>query len=145
VGEELLEPTRIYAQDCLALAATVDVHAISHVTGGGIAANLARVLPTGLAVDVDRGTWRPPAVFALIERNGRVDRASMERTFNVGIGMIAVVSADAAGPAVRLLAERGVPAWVCGTVRPRTDGEVGDAAAKGGAGGAVRLVGEHRG
>lgn len=145
VGEELLEPTRIYAQDCLALAAAVDVHAISHVTGGGIAANLARVLPTGLAVDVDRGTWRPPAVFALIERNGRVDRASMERTFNVGIGMIAVVSADAAGPAVRLLAERGVPAWVCGTVRPRTDGEVGDAAAKGGAGGAVRLVGEHRG
>ncbi len=63
VGEELLEPTRIYAQDCLALAAAVDVHAFSHVTGGGLAANLARVLPPALAADVDRSTWRPQPVF----------------------------------------------------------------------------------
>lgn len=143
IGEELLEPTRIYARDCLALAQAVDVHAISHVTGGGIAANLARVLPTGLAVDVDRITWRPSPVFALIEGRGGVDRASMERTFNMGVGMIAVVAADDADSAVRLLRGRGVPSWVCGTVRPRTDGEAGDAAAKGGGGGAVLLVGEH--
>ena len=59
LGEELLEPTRIYAQDCLALTEAVDVHAFSHVTGGGIAANLARVLPEGLSAEVDRGTWTP--------------------------------------------------------------------------------------
>jgi phosphoribosylformylglycinamidine cyclo-ligase len=145
VGEELLEPTRIYARDCLALADSLDVHAISHVTGGGIAANLARVLPAGLAVDVDRATWRPAPVFDVIAQVGAVDRASMERTFNVGIGMLAVVAAADADSAVRLLAGRGVPAWVCGTVRTREAGETGDAAAKGGDGGAVRLVGEHRG
>lgn len=143
VGEELLEPTRIYARDCLALAAAVDVHAISHVTGGGIAANLARVLPPDAAVDIERGTWRPQPVFALISGVGAVDRPSMERTFNVGIGMLAVVAAADADAAVRLLEARGVSSWVCGTVRPRAAGEAGDAEAKGGRGGAVQLVGEH--
>jgi len=144
VGEELLEPTRIYAKDCLALAAAVDVHAISHVTGGGLAANLARVLPVTVAVDVDRATWTPQPVFGLIGTLGRVDVADLERTFNMGIGMIAVVAADDADAALAVLAERGVPAWVCGTVRDRRDGEHGDAEAKGGSGGAVTLVGEHR-
>jgi phosphoribosylformylglycinamidine cyclo-ligase len=143
VGEELLEPTRIYARDCLALTAAVGVHAISHVTGGGIAANLARVLPPDTAVDVERGTWRPQPVFDLIAGVGAVDRSSMERTFNVGIGMLAVVSAADAEAAVHLLRARGVRSWVCGTVRPRVADEEGDAAAKGGRGGAVRLVGEH--
>lgn len=143
VGEELLEPTRIYAQDCLALAQAVDVHAISHVTGGGLAANLARVLPTHAAVDLDRSTWVPAPVFGLIGTTGRVDRLDLERTFNMGIGMIAVVAAADADRALRLLAERGVEAWPCGVVRSRRDGEQGDAEAKGGAGGAVSLVGEH--
>ncbi len=143
VGEELLVPTRIYAQDCLALAATVDVHSISHVTGGGLAANLARVLPTDMAVDLDRTTWTPAPVFSVIGELGRVDRGDLERTFNMGIGMIAVVAASDADAALALLAAREVPAWVCGTVRERRDGETGDAEAKGGAGGAVTLVGEH--
>jgi len=143
VGEELLVPTRIYAKDCLALAAATDVHAISHVTGGGLAANLARVLPAGLAVDLDRATWTPAPIFDLIGRLGRVDRLDLERTFNMGIGMIAVVAAADADTALGLLADRGVGAWVCGTVRDRRDGEQGDAEAKGGAGGAVTLVGEH--
>jgi len=143
VGEELLVPTRIYAKDCLALAAATDVHAISHVTGGGLAANLARVLPAGLAVDLDRATWTPAPIFDLIGRLGRVDRLDLERTFNMGIGMIAVVAAADADTALGLLADRGVGAWVCGTVRDRLDGEQGDAEAKGGAGGAVTLVGEH--
>lgn len=143
IGEELLEPTRIYAQDCLALAAAVDVHAISHVTGGGLAANLARVLPVDVAVDVDRATWRPQPVFGLIGTLGRVERADLERTFNLGIGMIAVVAATDADRGVRLLAERGLTSWVCGTVRTRRAGESGDAEAKGGAGGAVSLVGSH--
>jgi phosphoribosylformylglycinamidine cyclo-ligase len=145
VGEELLVPTRIYARDCLALTAARDVHAISHVTGGGLAANLARVLPPDVAVDVDRSTWQPQPVFDVIADCGRVDRADLERTFNMGIGMIAVVAAADAPAAVELLNSRGVPAWVCGTVRPRRDGETGDAEAKGGQGGAVALVGGHRG
>ncbi|MHB1210928.1 MAG: phosphoribosylformylglycinamidine cyclo-ligase [Candidatus Nanopelagicales bacterium] len=143
VGEELLEPTRIYARDCLALADAVDVHAISHVTGGGLAANLARVLPAAAAVDVDRSTWRPQPVFGLIGDLGRVDRADLERTFNMGIGMLAVVAAADADAAIALLRGRGVRAWACGTVRDRRDGEAGDAGAKGGAGGAVGLVAEH--
>ena len=143
VGEELLEPTRIYARDCLALIDAVDVHAFSHVTGGGLAANLARVLPVDAAVDLERSTWTPAPVFGVIGELGRVDRLDLERTFNMGMGMIAVVSAADAERALALLSERGVPAWVCGNVRARQDGEAGDAEAKGGAGGAVRVVGEH--
>ncbi|MDI1288472.1 MAG: phosphoribosylformylglycinamidine cyclo-ligase [bacterium] len=143
VGEELLEPTRIYALDCLALAAAVDVHSISHVTGGGLAANLARVLPEHVAVDVDRSTWAPQPVFGLIRDLGNVAVADLERTFNLGIGMVAVVAEADAQAAIELLRGRGVPAWVCGVVRDRAVGEVGDAEAKGGAGGAVSLVSLH--
>jgi phosphoribosylformylglycinamidine cyclo-ligase len=140
VGEELLEPTRIYARDCLALTAAVDVHAISHVTGGGLAANLARVLPETVAVDVDRATWTPQPVFSYIQSLGSVSADDMERTFNMGIGMIAVVARADAGAALSLLRDRGLASWICGTVRARRDGETGDAEAKGGRGGAVSLV-----
>jgi phosphoribosylformylglycinamidine cyclo-ligase len=96
-----------------------------------------------VAVDIDRSTWIPQPVFGLIRDLGRVEVADLERTFNMGIGMIAVVAADDADAALALLAERGVTAWVCGTVRERATGEQGDAEAKGGSGGAVRLVGAH--
>jgi len=142
VGEEMLEPTRIYAQDCLDLIDTVDVHAFSHVTGGGIAANLARVLPAHLAIEIDRGTWTPPPVFALIAAGG-VEAAEMERTFNMGMGMVAIVNPGDAGNALARLRDRGLDAWVCGVVRDRREGESGDAEAKGGAGGAALVVGEH--
>jgi phosphoribosylformylglycinamidine cyclo-ligase len=143
VGEELLVPTRIYARDCLALIDAVDVRAISHVTGGGLAANLARVLPSNVAIDLDRSTWSPQPVFGTITTLGRVDAADMERTFNMGIGMIAIVDRDDAQTAVDVLAARGLPAWVCGAVRERAPGESGDAEAKGGVGGAVTLVGAY--
>ena len=142
VGEEMLEPTRIYARDCLDLIDNVDVHAFSHITGGGIAANLARVLPAHLAIDVDRSTWVPLPVFDLIASHG-VARAEMERTFNMGMGMVAIVDATSAGTAIARLHERGVTSWLCGGVRERRDGEMGDAEAKGGAGGAALVVGEH--
>ena len=116
LGEELLEPTRIYAQDCLALARECDVHAYAHITGGGLAANLARVLPPGTAAVLDRGSWRPPPVFAWLAGRGEVARDEMERVFNMGVGMVAVVAADAADQAVRLLTARGVPAWPLGEV-----------------------------
>ena len=143
VGEELLEPTRIYAQDVLAVIEATTVHAWSHITGGGIAANIARVLPQHLAAEIDRSTWQPPAVFDLIRTDGRVERLEMERTFNMGVGMVAVVPPDSADEVVRILARRDVASWVCGSVRDREDGELGDAAAKGGSGGAVSVVGDH--
>ncbi|MBA2768073.1 MAG: phosphoribosylformylglycinamidine cyclo-ligase [Sporichthyaceae bacterium] len=136
LGEELLEPTRIYALDCLALAAEVEVHAFAHVTGGGLEANLARVMPTGgratsagaaastapagLTARVDKTSWSPAPIFDLVGSVGRVEQAELERTLNMGVGMVAVVAADQADAAVRLLTGRGVPAWPCGTVEPVT-------------------------
>jgi phosphoribosylformylglycinamidine cyclo-ligase len=114
--DELLEPTRIYARDCLALIEDVDVHAFSHVTGGGLAANLARVLPAHLAATVDRSTWSPAPVFGLVRDVGQVAVDEVERTLNMGVGMVAVVAAADADRAVRLLTGRGVPAWPLGTV-----------------------------
>jgi phosphoribosylformylglycinamidine cyclo-ligase len=145
LGEELLEPTRIYSLDCLDLARAddVDVHAFSHVTGGGLAANLARVLPPPVHVVVERSTWAPHAVFGLVGEMGGVALPELEKTFNMGVGMIAMVAPDSVDAAVRRLSARGVDAWVLGEARERAAGEDGDAPAKGGTGGAVSLVGRH--
>jgi phosphoribosylformylglycinamidine cyclo-ligase len=131
VGEELLTPTTIYAQDCLALAAECDVHAFAHVTGGGLAGNLARVLPPLMGARLDRGTWSPPPVFGVLANLGGISGAEMEKVFNMGVGMTAVVNADDADRALRTLAARGVPAWSVGEITTDHDG--------------VRLAGEHRG
>jgi len=143
VGEELLEPTHIYARDCLEMIKQSNVHAFSHVTGGGIAANLARVLPAHVSVDVYRQTWQPAPIFELIQREGSVPLADAERTFNMGVGMFAVVDASSVDQALAVLAGRNLDAWVCGTVRDRNDGEAGDSPAKGGGGGAVFLTGDY--
>jgi len=116
LGEELLEPTRIYAKDCLALAAEAEVRTFAHVTGGGLAANLARVIPSGLTAVVDRGSWTPDPVFRLIAQRGRVEQPEMERTFNMGVGMVAVVTAEDVDRALAVLTARHVPAWVLGEV-----------------------------
>lgn len=137
LGEEMLEPTRIYTKDCLALADAGIVHAFSHVTGGGLASNLARVLPESLHADIERSTWEIPAVFQLLLNRG-VSPADAERTFNMGIGMLAVTPDPQATLAV--LAQRNVPAWACGQVRARTADDLSDAPAKGGSGGSVHLV-----
>ena len=114
LGEELLVPTRIYSLDCLALMAAIDVHAFSHVTGGGLAANLDRVLPAGVDVEIDRTTWAPAPIFELIRHVGDVTTPELERTLNMGVGMVAIVAATDADRAVAVLADRGVPAWVAG-------------------------------
>jgi phosphoribosylformylglycinamidine cyclo-ligase len=121
LGEELLEPTRIYAKDCLALIAETDVRTFAHVTGGGLAANLARVLPDDLTAVLDRRTWTPAPVFAVIAQRGRIDRDEMERTFNMGVGMVAVLSAEDVDRALAMLTARHVPAWVLGEVRRGKD------------------------
>lgn len=142
LGEEMLEPTRIYAKSCLQLAKVLetDMHTFSHVTGGGLAANLARVLPENLAADIDRSTWQVPAIFKLIADVGQVSKADMEQTFNQGIGMFAVVSKDKADAALEILQTEGFSSFICGEIRNRKENETGDAPAKGGKGGAVTLT-----
>ncbi|WP_282793720.1 phosphoribosylformylglycinamidine cyclo-ligase [Streptomyces sp. CC224B] len=125
LGEELLEPTRIYSLDCLALIRTTEVHALSHVTGGGLAANLARVIPDGLHATVDRSTWTPGAVFDLVGTAGEVERLELEKTLNMGVGMIAVVPGDSVDVALTTLADRGLDAWVAGEITARGDRATG--------------------
>jgi len=116
LGEELLEPSRIYARDCLTLAREVPAHAFAHITGGGIAANLARVMPSHLDASIDRSSWRPAPIFSLIGQLGGVSSAELERTLNMGVGMVAVVEAALADAALRLLRERETFAWIVGHV-----------------------------
>jgi phosphoribosylformylglycinamidine cyclo-ligase len=118
LGEELLEPTRIYSLDCLELARTVEVHAYAHITGGGLEGNLSRSLPGHLDAVLDRSSWTPPAIFEVLAGHGGIAQPDMDKTFNLGVGMVAIVAADAADEAVRLLEGRGLPAWVLGEVVP---------------------------
>jgi len=118
LGEELLVPTRIYAKDCLSLIAETDVHGFAHITGGGLASNLARVLPPELSATVDRGSWSPGPMFDLVASRGRVEQAEMERTFNMGVGMVALVPPADVDRALAVLTARHVPAWVAGEVGP---------------------------
>jgi phosphoribosylformylglycinamidine cyclo-ligase len=120
LGEALLAPTRIYARDCLALAEAGGVHAFAHITGGGLAANLARSLPPGVDARLRRSSWTPPAVFAVLQAYGRIPQPEMDKTFNLGVGMAAVIAPDTADAALRLLDERGVPAWVLGEITEGT-------------------------
>ncbi|HET6876322.1 MAG TPA: phosphoribosylformylglycinamidine cyclo-ligase [Jatrophihabitans sp.] len=144
LGEELLVPTRIYARDCLALTDAGAAHAFAHVTGGGLAGNLARVLPSGLTAVVDRATWSPPPVFELIREIGPVSRTELERTFNLGVGMVAITPAERAADALALLAQRGVPAWRAGEIRAEDGVAVaGDAVA--GGGGTALLMSDYAG
>jgi phosphoribosylformylglycinamidine cyclo-ligase len=116
LGEELLTPTRIYAKDCLALISEVGANAFSHITGGGLAGNLARVLPPNVDAIVERSTWSPPPIFQLLAREGGIAQAELETAFNLGVGMVAVVAPEKATAAMRLLTERGVPNWRLGEV-----------------------------
>jgi phosphoribosylformylglycinamidine cyclo-ligase len=148
VGELLLEPTRLYTTPLLRVIDDVpgSVHALSHVTGGGIAANLARVLPRGSWVELDRSTWSPQPVFRVLADWGGLTLEDTEGTWNLGVGMIAIVAQGAASAVTHALTAAGLPAWVAGRVT------VGDRdlrgfeqGAKGVDGGAVRLVGAFAG
>jgi phosphoribosylformylglycinamidine cyclo-ligase len=116
LGEELLTPTRIYARDCLDLVKECDVRVFAHITGGGIPGNLSRVLPDTMDAVVHRSTWRPQPIFELVQSKGRIERPEMESTFNMGVGMMVVVSPDDADRTLAFLAARKVPAWQVGEV-----------------------------
>ena len=154
LGEELLEPTRLYAKACLAMigalgseAAPSPIHALSHVTGGGLAANLARVLPAGTIADVDRSGWVVPPVFDLVRRLGSVPWEDLEGTLNLGVGMVAVVAPDSAEAVLRVAQGSEMPAWVLGGVHEaqayEPQGRV-VAGTKGVDGGAVDVFGRYR-
>ena len=123
LGEELLEPTRIYAKDCLALTSECAVSTFCHVTGGGLAGNLERVIPEGLSAEVSRSTWTPGQIFKTISSVGKVALEEMEKTFNMGVGMIAVVAPEDRERALAMMTARHVEAWELGTVRAAEEGE----------------------
>ena len=132
LGETLLTPTRVYARDLLAIIKAAEVHSISHITGGGLANNLVRVLPDGIAVDLDRGSWRPPAIFSLVQEVGKLSQADVEATLNQGVGM-ALVLPEASLEAARAVASAaGIDSWVAGA-----------ASAEPGSPARVNLHGEH--
>jgi phosphoribosylformylglycinamidine cyclo-ligase len=119
-GQALLTPTKIYAKATLALlgACRTDVHALSHITGGGLPGNVPRVLPEGLGVRVDLSSFERPAIFRLLSERGPIDEGEMRRTFNLGVGLVAIVAKSAAGDALAALRGAGESAWVLGEVIP---------------------------
>jgi phosphoribosylformylglycinamidine cyclo-ligase len=118
LAEELLEPSVIYAPAVLAVLRVVDVHAVAHITGGGLPGNVARVLPRGTDAVVERSTWEAPRIFAEIQRLGDVDSAEMARVFNLGIGMVLVLPDADAFRALDVLRSYGHQARVIGRVEP---------------------------
>jgi phosphoribosylformylglycinamidine cyclo-ligase len=120
-GEVFLTPTEIYALDCLALIRSMQgkLRGFSHITGGGIAENTARVIPEHLSAIYDRSTWSIPVEMEYLSKVGGVPQADMERTWNCGIGMTAIVAPDSADLTLRSLAARGMKAWVAGVVEER--------------------------
>jgi phosphoribosylformylglycinamidine cyclo-ligase len=129
LGQELLTPTRIYAKDCLALLTETEVRALAHITGGGVSGNLVRVLPEHVDAVVDRSTWRPQPIFDLVQRKGRIEQSEMESTFNMGVGMMAIIAAADTDRALAFLRGRNIDAWVAGEIIDGT--------------GQVQMVGSH--
>ena len=121
LGEELLRPTRIYVKLCLELIKQVEVHALAHITGGGLPGNLPRVLPDDLRAVVREGSWTVPPVFQLVQQAGQVEDAEMLRTFNMGVGMVAVVGPDSLDAAREMAAAQNVESWPIGQVEAGAD------------------------
>ena len=132
LGEVLLTPTEIYALDCLALIRSLkeNLRTFSHITGGGLADNTARVIPDGLTATYDRSTWSLPHEMQYLADLAKVPQADMERTWNAGIGMVAIVDPGVAELTIASLAARGMKAWVAGEVKA-TPGTRGSAALAG--------------
>jgi phosphoribosylformylglycinamidine cyclo-ligase len=124
--DRLLEPTRIYVKNMLALAASLPVHAFAHITGGGLTDNIPRVLPEGMQAHLERRAWHRDPLFEWLASTGNIEPAEMHRTFNCGIGMIAVVAPDNADQALRLLTEGGERATLIGHIHAGDAGVVID-------------------
>lgn len=116
LGSVLLAPTRIYVRPVLKLLKGTDISGMSHITGGGFAENIARVMPKGVKAVINRGSWPVPGIFRLIQSNGRIEEAEMLRTFNCGIGFVLIVRPALAAPVLRRLKALKVRAYEIGVV-----------------------------
>ncbi|MBT4017457.1 MAG: phosphoribosylformylglycinamidine cyclo-ligase [Alphaproteobacteria bacterium] len=123
LGEALLTPTRIYVKSCLDLVKAGKVHAFAHITGGGLLENIPRVLPDGLTAHIDGKSWTIPNLFGWLALRGGIENQELARTFNLGIGMIAVVSADEEAAARAVLEAAGETVYRVGEIRPTQAGE----------------------
>lgn len=118
LGEALLTPTRLYVKPCLQAINDGAVHALAHITGGGLTENLPRVLPEGMGAAVDLSAWDLPEVFGWLAKTGGIDSAEMLKTFNCGIGMVIVVARERAAEVSALLANAGETVVTLGEIRP---------------------------
>ena len=116
LGDALLAPTRIYVKPILQLLEQVEVHAIAHITGGGLTENLPRVLPTGTKARIDPTGWQRPTIFQWLQQHGNVADAEMWRTFNCGVGLVVCVRPEAADSALALLRDAGETVWQLGEI-----------------------------
>jgi phosphoribosylformylglycinamidine cyclo-ligase len=119
----LMEPTRIYVKPLLQLIKSQNVHALSHITGGGLLENIPRVLPDNAKAVIDLNSWQMPELFNWLQQNGNVDATEMYRTFNCGVGMVICVPSDEAEQALAMLAAEGENAWKIGEIAALADGE----------------------
>ena len=115
LGEEILRPTKIYSKVVKSLKA-FNIHGMAHITGGGLVENLPRILPEGLEVKINSGSWEIPPVFDMIQKIGRVEDSEMYRTFNMGIGYVAIVPEEEADAILKVAVQQGEKTWVIGRV-----------------------------
>ncbi|PKM44366.1 MAG: phosphoribosylformylglycinamidine cyclo-ligase [Gammaproteobacteria bacterium HGW-Gammaproteobacteria-1] len=123
LGETLLAPTRIYIKPLLQLFAAVDVHALAHITGGGLIENIPRVLPENCRAVLNGNSWQRPPVFDWLQQKGNIAEREMHRVFNCGVGMVIAVAAADLEPSLELLRAAGENAWHLGSIDAANDGE----------------------
>ncbi|MGB5855905.1 MAG: phosphoribosylformylglycinamidine cyclo-ligase [Oceanisphaera sp.] len=123
LADALMEPTRIYVKPVLELIKKFDIHALSHITGGGFWENIPRVLPNGTKAVIDGASWQWPAVFSWLQTAGNVETKEMYRTFNCGVGMVIALPADQADAAVKFMQDAGEQCWLIGNIDNAADGE----------------------
>lgn len=122
--DHMLEPTRIYVQPLLKLIGSVPVHALAHITGGGLMENIPRVIPAGLGVSLDAKSWTRPVIFDWLQKQGNISEKEMYRTFNMGIGMVVCVSPADSQRTLNVLNDLGEQAWRIGQVEIGHEGVV---------------------
>ncbi|MBU3823444.1 MAG: phosphoribosylformylglycinamidine cyclo-ligase [Candidatus Oceanisphaera merdipullorum] len=123
LADALMEPTRIYVKPVLELIKQFDIHALSHITGGGFWENIPRVLPTGTKAIVDGASWQWPEVFSWLQTAGNVETKEMYRTFNCGVGMVIALPAEQAADAVKFMQDKGEQCWLIGHIEAAAEGE----------------------
>ncbi|CAC9952749.1 Phosphoribosylformylglycinamidine cyclo-ligase (EC 6.3.3.1) [uncultured Gammaproteobacteria bacterium] len=120
--QQLIEPTKIYVKSVLSLLEKHSIHAISHITGGGLLENIPRVLPSNLAAKLDNTSWQLPDIFQFLQDSGNIEITEMYRVFNCGVGMVLILDADASADAIKHLKTQGENAWLIGKI-VKNDGE----------------------